>query len=206
MLHVRITGSEDYFTFYPQGYTVNTWIKSEQDTWGTMVSKHKRNEWPDWRGFVLNFDNSGSDTQNYLGQVRTAVGSTDVADGAWHMVTGTYDADTGVVAVYVDGLIDGEGAPSTAIAPTEDKPLILGAELDDGATAYDGLLDKVSIYNYPLSDVGVAVLYTDVMGGDLCVGGNPEYDLNDDCQVNILDFAEFAGDWLECNLVPTCMP
>jgi len=207
-LHVRITGSKDFFNFYPQGYTVNIWVKTGQaNDYGAMASKQRRieAEWPDWYGWVLSCTDEGK-VVNTLRQINGAKSTIDIADNQWHMITGTYDAEAGVVAVYVDGLVKTESEPSSDIAPTNGYPVVLGAETNLGEVAYEGLLDKTSIYSYALSQIDVAVLYTDVMGGSLCVGGNPEYDLNDDCKVDILDFALFAADWLECNLVPTCLP
>jgi len=73
-------------------------------------------------------------------------------------------------------------------------------------SVYEGLLDKVSIYSYALSQIDVAVLYTDVMTGESICMEQIKHDYNGDCRVDILDFAMFAADWLECNLVPECMP
>jgi len=103
----------------------------------------------------------------------------------------------------VDGKLETASAASSAIAPGNTFPVVLGAETIYGEFAYAGLPDDVRIYSYALDEVEVAVLYTDVTGGDLCIGGNPEYDLNEDCKVDILDFAMLANGWLECNLVPT---
>ena len=217
-LHVRIADretdvrkSKDFFNFYPQGYTVNAWVKTEQDAdYGCMASKQNRGEShpTDSEGWVLNCTNTGTAAHG-LRQVfgGSVVGTSNIADNEWHMVTGTYDAEAGVVAVYVDGKLETESAPSSDVASTNTYPVVLGAETVLAELAvYEGLLDKTSIYSYALSPVDVALLYTDVMGGNICVGGSPEYDFNDDCKVNILDFALFAADWLECNLVPDCLP
>jgi Concanavalin A-like lectin/glucanases superfamily len=213
-LHVRITGSENLFNFYPQGYTVNAWVKTEQDAdYGCMASKQHRVEveWPDWDGWVLNCTNTGVAAHglrqvfgDYSGS--SVIGTSNIADNEWHMVTATYNGETGTGTIYVDGLLENQLVDTVRKAPTNDQPVIIGAETILGEVAYEGLLDKTSIYSYALDQVDVALLYTDVMGGNLCVGGNPEYDLNDDCKVNILDFALFAADWLECNIVPDCLP
>ena len=201
-LHIRITGSEDFFNFYPQGYTVSAWIKTEQSSdWGCFASKQDR---PSYYGWVMESD--GVYAAESLRQVfEDITGTSTITDNQWHLVTGTYDREVGIGAIYVDGKFENEMGPSSAVAPTNTYPVVFGAETVLGEVAYAGLLDDVRIYSYALSPVEVAVLYTNLAGGEICLE-NPEYDLNDDCRVNIQDFALFAADWLECNIVPTCLP
>ncbi|MCK5271693.1 MAG: immunoglobulin domain-containing protein [Sedimentisphaerales bacterium] len=224
VFHVRITDSEDFFNFYPQGYTVNAWVKTEQEAdYGCMASKQHRgdNHPTDSEGWVLNCTDTGTAAHG-LRQVfgGSVVGTSNIADNQWRMVTTTYNAETGTGTVYVDGLLESQLADTVSKAPTNTYPVVLGAEtVLAELSAYEGLLDKTSIYSYALDQVEVAMLYIGVMGGDLCVGGNPEGDLNDDCkvdaqdfveltndwldgQVNLLDFAVLSTGWLECNLVP----
>ena len=66
---------------------------------------------------------------------------------------------------------------------------------------YVGDMDDFRIYNYPLDGYEVAELYTTLAGGEICVE-LPMGDFNEDCKVDILDFAVFASQWLECNWVP----
>jgi concanavalin A-like lectin/glucanase superfamily protein len=220
-LHVRITDSEDFFNFYPQGYTLSIWVKNEHIVdWSTMISKEARDgiDYPDWTGVLLcrsgNLwsDNRPDRGSNALRQVfgdgvgEDILSESSISDNQWHMVTGTYNAETGEGRIYVDGMLENQMVDTESKAPTNDQPVIFGVETISGTGPYVGLLDKASIYSYALSQIDVALLYTDVMGGNLCVGGNPEYDLNDDCKVDILDFAMLAADWLECNIVPTCLP
>ncbi|MCK5270802.1 MAG: LamG domain-containing protein [Sedimentisphaerales bacterium] len=208
-LHVRITDSEDDFNFYPQGYTVNTWVKTEQDAdYGCMASKQDRTNYPDAYGWVLNCDNTGL-AVNALRQVfgsGAGVGirsTSNIADNQWHMVTGTYDAETGTGSIYVDGKLENQLVDTVRKAATNDYLVLLGAETVLGESPYEGLLDKMSIYSYAISPLDVAVLYTDTTGEELCLE-YPTYDLNEDCRVDLLDFAMLATKWLECNLVPTC--
>ncbi|MCK5271449.1 MAG: hypothetical protein KAJ52_02690 [Sedimentisphaerales bacterium] len=211
--HVRITDSEDFFNFYPQGYTLNIWVKTEQDAdYGCMTSKQDRNDYPDIEGWVLNCTNTGVAAHGLRqvfgsGAGVSVVGTSNIADNEWHMVTATYDAETGTGRVYVDGLLENQLVDTVRKAPINNFPVLFGAESISAELAlYEGLLDKTSIYSYALSPVDVALLYINVMGGNLCVGGNPEYDFNGDCKVDVLDFANFVSDWLECNLVPDCLP
>jgi hypothetical protein len=72
---------------------------------------------------------------------------------------------------------------------------------------FNGLIDDVRVYDFALDATEVAMLYTDVMLGEMvCVGGNPAMDFNGDCRVGIEDLALLVSEWLECNLVPDCKP
>jgi len=200
--YVLITGSADFFNFYPQGYTVNLWVKTEQiGEWGVLASKRTRDGYFGW-GLTCDDENKA---ESGLWQVATIAGTSDIADNGWHMVTATYDTETGTCSLYVDGEQENQSV-DTSKAPTNDQLVVFGADDVFGAFPYAGLLDKMSIYSYALSPVDVAVFYTNMMGGNICVGGNPEYDLTGDCKIDILDFAILAADWLECNIVPTCLP
>ena len=168
--------------------------------YGCIASRQDRNgESTDWKGWLLNCHDKG---MNVLRQVSKAGSTSSVVDNQWHMVTGTYDAEAGVLAIYVDGKLEAESQPSSNVALTNDFPVIFGSGTVFGDfSAYEGLIDKLSIYSYAISPFDVAMLYTDVAGGEICLE-QPEYDFNGDCQVDILDFAMFATEWLECNIVP----
>jgi Concanavalin A-like lectin/glucanases superfamily len=210
-LHVRITDSEDYFNFYPMGYTVNVWVKTEvSGIWGAIASKQHRGDWPDFIGWVISCNNEDY-ASNALRQVfgsstgAAIIGTSNIVDNEWHMITGTYNAETGEGSIYVDGKLENQLVDTLRTAPINNQPVVIGAETVSGAFSHDGLLDKMSIYSYAISPLDVAVLYTDVTGEDICLE-YPEYDFNEDCEVDLQDFAVFVGDWLECNLVPDCLP
>jgi hypothetical protein len=85
----------------------------------------------------------------------------------------------------------------------------IGVETFAGLSQWNGLIDNLEIYNYALSRVDVAVLYTDAVPGAKVCTSDPvvdDADLNDDCIVNLKDLAEFAVQWLECYIVPDCLP
>lgn len=61
---------------------------------------------------------------------------------------------------------------------------------------YPGELDDLRIYNYVVSDEGIAQLYYNETGIRPCIYEVSQFDFTNDCQVNIDDFAMFAADWL----------
>ena len=85
------------------------------------------------------------------------------------------------------------------------EPLVFGAEDQYNMVPYTGHIDDVRIFNYPLSSIDIALLYTDFVEGVNVCAEYPAHDFNRDCVVNLDDFATVAGDWMSCNIVPTCM-
>jgi putative heme-binding domain-containing protein len=105
-----------------------------------------------------------------VGWVGAVTGRTAVVDGDWHRVAMTWDHRTGLVRLYVDGQLDGEGS----LKPKADMP---GAVLRVGFTAANfperqsfflGELADVRFYQRRLSDREVQSLPD---------GGGPDHGL-----------------------------
>lgn len=212
---VTVPDSADYFNFYTRAYTLSVWVQNTATGgWACYISKEQRPEAP-WKGYAL----SQSDGKPVIALRQSGDGDgvhsgVQVSDGAWHLVTATYEADAGLSRIYVDGRLS--NTFSTTGTPTANPyDMIFGAELADGSvSAYVGRLDDIRVWNYALDSVAIANLYLafnpqeticleyplhDVAGPD---GVGPEYR---DCRVNIYDFASVAATWLECNSVPDCI-
>jgi hypothetical protein len=122
--------------------------------------------------------------------------------GGWNHWVFTKNRSIGLMAIYHNGQLWGFGTVRT-------KPMSGATSLSLGASAggtikfFQGLIDDVQIYNYPLDATEVAYLYA-LANGDICVEP-PEYDLDDDCYVNFADLALFAEKWSDCGLFPTCI-
>ena len=70
-----------------------------------------------------------------------------------------------------------------------------------------GAMDEVMIHNYAMPAEDVAALYYQTSKEAVCLNPLPsELDLNDDCKIDLQDFAIFAATWADCGLVPTCLP
>lgn len=202
---ITIADSTDYFNFYPQGLTVSAWINTAQNGWGGFVSKINSSS---TAGFYLEHE---SDTWLVTG-FRGIDGQWSSGEGiynTWQLVTLTLDADTKTVRQYVNGALTVESAYTVEL-PLSDESLFFGAEKADGGFSYDGLLDDVRIWSYPLDNIAVAHLYTDLMPGSEVCTASSVFDVTGpagepDCRVDFYDFAAAAAEWLNCNLVPTCI-
>lgn len=203
---IVITGSEDYFDFYPQGLTMSVWVNTNDDGYGAYVAKQDKVGGS--KGVLLShfYDNASFSVRQGPGFDNEVV---NIRDGGWHLITGTLDPDTGIAKLYVDGKRSAgdESTWNPANMTLHDEPLFFGAETSGGSVPFDGLIDDVRIYNYALDPVTIAKMYIEHNpGATVCIDDISEEagDLNGDCEVNLEDFAIIAADWLNCLLVPDC--
>lgn len=200
---IVIDDSADYFNFFPRGLTVSAWIKTTQTGWGGFVGKLEGSA----SGFYLTHNGTlSAGGMRGVGQVQY---DTQVYD-VWQLVTMTWDAASQTMSHYVNGKLQSQTVYA-AVPPVGSLPLYFGAEsLDGTAFPYVGLLDDVRLWSYPLDLLAVAHLYTDLTPGDEVCLENPVFDVSGpqglpDCRVSVYDLAVFAAQWLDCNIVPTCI-
>ncbi len=201
---VLVGDSTDYFNFYPLGFTVAAWVKTDQIGWGAFAAKQQRAISP-YEGFVFG-KNGGA-----LGQLtmrdplfnasQSATGTTVLADDAWHLVIGAYSPENNEIRLYTDGILESKLADSVNGYAETASPLVFGRASLDTEAYYDGLLDELRIWNYALPNEQIGQMYVDIMGGELCVE-IPEMDLNQDCTVDVQDFILFVEGWLDCGIAP----
>ncbi len=152
-----------------QGRTVAAWIKADsiQNNNTTLVS---------WGGTAngtrYSFRINTSETDGVLGALRLeiagtyAIGQTDLRDEQWHHVAVTHPAAAGIYEVlfYVDGELElslsGQGGSNLIINTGADNPVMLGNSFHSvGGYGFDGALDDIRIYDYPLSEAEIEDLY-----------------------------------------------
>ncbi|HPP57434.1 MAG TPA: DNRLRE domain-containing protein [Anaerohalosphaeraceae bacterium] len=127
-----------------------------------------------------------------------SLGSGTLTENNWQFFAVTVD-ENGQAVLYKNGF---PIASSTIAKPN----VVVRANNYIGATnwtsyaLYNGLIDDLKIYNYGLSEDAIAQLYADV-AGDYC-RFRPDYDFNNNCLVDLADFAAVASQWLECGLYP----
>jgi hypothetical protein len=225
---ISVPGSESYFSHYVVGMTVNCWIKTA-DTGGasTIASKHAlsttgSDTYSDdlWQGWMLTTQGGNAVFEIRPNDNVYLTSDTAVADNDWHMVTATYDyySETPEVRIYIDGDlagIDNTVSVDDIVKTPFDRFAIGSADANDGhpnVRPFDGQIDDVRIWTYPLTSQDIAGLYFVEYGNYhnkeyICIDGNhPEYDFDGDCDVDFADFALFAATWLECEKYPvsTC--
>ncbi len=205
-----------YFDICDQAMTVSCWIKtSNTQTWVPFVARDGEGA-----GWQLRQSGFTSDrpcfTTRGTGNDDGTPANKAIFDDQWHFVVGTFDGS--VKKVYVDGVLsrtystdDGslalEGDEATAPVRATDMPISIAARAypSDDSFAIDvvnncpGIYDEVTIYNYALDELTIAHTYADITGENVCL--QQTYDLDNDCDVDVNDFALLASEWLNDAIV-----
>lgn len=194
---------------YTGQMTVSAWFKLTGTISGDgqgIVSKRNANGL-DWSLYIRGGDGSHTGN-NYVRFTSFAggdvwAGPNAVVSNEWvHIVAVVDSSNAG--RVYINGLqkaVDG----TWVFGPNATAEILLGKGTP---TAYvlPGQLDDVKIYNYGLSALDVAAMYTaDDPTKTICLPSerpDVKYDRNGNCKVELADFLEFVGDWLDCGFIP----
>ncbi|MHC4222285.1 MAG: LamG-like jellyroll fold domain-containing protein, partial [Planctomycetota bacterium] len=120
----------------------------------------------------------------------------------WKHICITFDGNE--TKLYTQGEV-AETTTGYQLGLDQTAPIYLGARWNDSAgwLEYYGdnrvAVDEVRIYNYAIEAKDVADLYLQGPATYACLyldDAIKAYDLNGDCIINMLDFAQFAADWL----------
>ncbi len=126
----------------------------------------------------------------------------------WFHFALSFDGSTQEATVFVNGDTDNAvELPSGAVADL-DVFHLAGWEYEGVLQRFfKGQIDDVQLYNYPISAIEAADIYINASGKAVCLWTSyPAGDLNEDCQVNLDDFAMLALDWLESGLYSHTAP
>ncbi len=180
-------------------FTIAAWIKPTASDnrgivgWGNYPTPMQVN------GFRV----TGDSTLNNFWWSSDLDGQTPISmlDDSWHLAAVTYDGTTRTI--YFDGIQIVSDEPETHAVPSSIN-FYLGKNNPTVVQSFAGAMDEVKVYNYSLTNTEIAELYVDVMGGSLCI--EPvQYDMNNDCILDVYDLAMFAGKWLDCGIYSTCI-
>ncbi len=150
------------------------------------------------------------DDNNATRQVGTDAGA--LRNGQWYHAAIIYTTGPETeMTIYIDGepqdlVVQNNGNPET-FSPWQ-YPIFIGMLNNRGAegNAYTGMLDDLRVYNYALSPIEVATIYTEVRTTESICVIPPEYDFDGDCRVTAVDLSYLLSEWLDCGEVPTCLP
>lgn len=116
-------------------------------------------------GAVQAYVGDGSNTRGFV------TGSTNVADGDWHMVTFVWDASADKQTLYVDGVDQGSVASAQTISQSTAKFEIGDNDVGGSASPWDGLIDEVGVWSKVLTSTEVTDLYNSGTGIPYDAGG-----------------------------------
>lgn len=188
--------------------TVEFWMKSDDAPgWCRVLQQNMGND-PNCYGFGLSSDGSlfieGANKTWY------GASSSSIVDGQWHHVVATYEQnDTDLtMSCYIDGVLNNSSTYTDAILQQTQTHLTIGSNGNQWYlwNLYSGAIDEVAFYGSVLSAERIAAHYAaasipspSTCAEVLALGWGMQADINTDCAVDLLDFAELASSWMVCN-------
>ena len=121
----------------------------------------------------------------------------DDYQGQWNHYAFTKNSGTAEMRIYLNGVLfgdEGEEQPISPVRGSEVRLFKLGSDAD-GERRYDGYMSDVRLYNYALS-YGEVRYVAGEMDDLLIPLPRPEIDLYLDGEINFIDYALLADDWL----------
>ena len=183
-------------------FSISTWIKREETSENVDINMiaSKRDGWAGFDQSYWQFMLVESSNTVRFQSYSTSTINTDpdvVTDGEWAHIALTYDGF--IARIYVDGVLEAVGGFAVTDKPT--ATFYIGRN-DNPAERFEGAIDDMQVFNYDLSQEEVVELFYDVTNERVCIYDKPAGDINQDCEVNLADFADFAATWLQDGFYP----
>jgi hypothetical protein len=142
------------------GVTIAAWIKLSKSTIDQKIAGNQDNV---SGGYKLSIFSDKAefevrDSGNLLRNNRFVDGGTILQPDVWYHIVGTYSQGESI-KTYVNAKLDRE-QETTCILAASEGPLKIGCEPFNGGCQYNGLMDDLRIYNYPLSQAEITALYS----------------------------------------------
>ena len=155
-------GSDDFIaTTYTTSigtgpFTMEAWVKmDDSNQTGAIIAK--RPGTTDQLALLVCADAGCSSSGQVLsvieeggGTTRSAVGTTDIADGTWHHVAVVRDSVS--IRAYVDGELDAEDVDTAGDIDSTQRVTIGNADSSFTGDEFDGSIDEVAIHTRALSE------------------------------------------------------
>jgi len=153
-----LKGADSPYMDMAHSFTISAWINSSNQATEGTIFIHRKTSAAIWK---LTLSRYNADQPAFLvddgSGDKYAESSLDVADGTWHMITGTYN-DTHI-CIYVDAsditcILHGQ---TGNINP--DSYWLIGAGSDAGGDGFTGIIDNLMIWNRTLSATEIESIY-----------------------------------------------
>ena len=180
----------------PERLTLSSWVKTNasgaifsfRDSVNGTYSCFEIEQGNDGLAGALRYGQWDGSTWQEITTART------INDNQWHHVAMTYDQ--GNVVLYIDGLDHDHGTLTNNENSSVVDELLIGSNQWQ-TFIYEGMLDDIQLYNFAMMKAQIADLYLETE--DFICIGEVDYDLNDDCIVDIQDLSLIITQWLACN-------
>lgn len=164
-----------------KSFTVSTWAKSGraggviagQDTvHGSNFMLYSDGAGKNWTFAIANGDN---DNWPY-DWTSTANASAPVRPGVWTRLTASYNAGTGLMSLYVDGVLAATGYHQAQSSPPSTGPFTLGRYKYQSkpSVSFDGSISSTAVYPFPVSPTaaGASALVQSAVNSSMCIDDN----------------------------------
>ena len=140
--------------------TIAAWIKLSKSTADQKIAGNQDNI---SGGYKLSIFSGKAelevrDSGNILRNNRFVAGGTVLQPDVWYHIVGTYNQG-GPIKTYVNAKLDRELETLSLLAPSTGV-LKIGCEPFSGECLFNGLMDDLRIFNYPLSQAEITALYS----------------------------------------------
>ena len=139
--------------------TISAWVKGWPGTWSPFVSKNGEPN-----GWQLRKSNTSTNlawtTRGVSNEDMTST-TTAASNGAWHLVTMTYDSEAGAnnKRIYVDGLLDSQATATGTISASPNMMLFGARDIGTIGSFFTGRLDDIYFFNRALTASEAISLY-----------------------------------------------
>jgi hypothetical protein len=142
------------------GVSISSWIKFTRHAKDRKIVSNQDNASGGYKLGVYNdkIEMEIRDFGNSPSTNRFIDGGTLLEPDVWYHVVGTY-CQGGSIKTYVNGKLDRESETPAMLAPSGGA-LKIGREPFSNLYWFDGLMDDLRIYNYPLSQAEITALYS----------------------------------------------
>ncbi|MFJ2809014.1 ricin-type beta-trefoil lectin domain protein [Kitasatospora sp. NPDC087271] len=164
-----------------KSFTVSTWVKSGSA--GGVVAAQTANHAADfmlyndggtgaWR-FALSWADGGGWPFHYTSTTNANVNS---RVGVWTQLTASYNSKTGLMSLYVDGVLAGTGYHSAAESSAPSGPFVLGRykQNDQPSPSFDGSISSTAVYPFAVAPTapGTSGVIRSGVDANMCIDDN----------------------------------
>ncbi len=145
--------------------TLSGWVKFTSTNSGgsTVISKHITAYGQPYYTYRLYIESNKAKFRVGINTATFITGSTDINDGEWHHILGTYDGSN--INLYVDGVSDATAVSVSGDLNTSVRKTTIGGVINGdtnnliSTTVFNGELSNTQIFNTALSGPEVETLY-----------------------------------------------
>ncbi|NXY95779.1 ricin-type beta-trefoil lectin domain protein [Streptomyces sp. BR123] len=161
-----------------RSFTVSAWAKSKKAT-GAVLSQDGTHA----SGFLLWHDQDGTwrfgmskrddDNRDY-DQTTVMNDAARVQNNVWTQLTATYDATTGLIALYVNGTLAGTGHHAKTNAWNATGPLVMGRDKTESkpSSFFEGGISNVTLYQHSTVPAAPSTKLVSALDSTKCADNN----------------------------------